>query len=775
MSDKVVLRRNSALNLTLKGSVGSFSIGSPNAGEDVGRHSVETLYFLTHVGLDFRSGANQGLLRKIAPVREIFDFKELDFDQIMQRDIDDARISAELIPYLLDRRTTDLVKLFPPIIVVVLPKTEGGGIKPASHYPEVTVLERDSTDADPIVGTYNVIRAGNVGSEVFMIERPLVEGDEPSNHDLVRFHLNTDKTALVIVDGQHRAMALLALFRNLHPDQWDNAKRSPFKEYYAEWTRKYIEQFELDRISLPVMLCTFPQLDVNYRGDFDLGKAARSIFLTLNKTARKVTVSRNRLLDDSDLISHFLRSILGQIKERDLRHGSALRIHNVELDQFEDQMVLSDPIAITGVSHVYYIIEHLLLNRPEQDVKGVGQRSGYFSRRKDLDTYHLIERLDAFNLLGESTAKGTARDLYTDETAELLTISFNERYGAYILGALDGFVPFDVHAHAALALEKSVSGYQDQKLKPILFDGQGIGNVFDQHRKNLKEKLKVGYFEGQVPEIQKIVEELDQTKARLDMAVTELQTTRAENYFSQIKDPTSLRTENGEVAPYLVKWLNDLYSNTFTTVAFQSALVCGFFNELEQTYGLCPGDSVDTEAVFTEYLNQLNSFFFPANFEDVRRLHRALTGLIEGEPGSYKLAQTNETFREVVLRRNQMKPDLWPTYKYLLLEIWVPGSTADDSALHDHVAASRDKARHQVFRSLYRHRRKEYSRDQTKSIETLEPGELNLIFDRTYSEFSAFLTNIGHVSPPEKNVLRVMLDGFDDSEDIDLSDNDVPD
>ena len=100
------LTQESALNLTLKGSVGSFKVGTGRPGQN----SLEVKYFLTHVGLDFASGANQAVLDHMAPVRELFDFEELDFDEIMQRDIDDARVSSELIPYLLDATSADLTQ-----------------------------------------------------------------------------------------------------------------------------------------------------------------------------------------------------------------------------------------------------------------------------------------------------------------------------------------------------------------------------------------------------------------------------------------------------------------------------------------------------------------------------------------------------------------------------------------------------------------------------------------------------------------------------------------
>lgn len=75
--------------------------------------------------MNFATSSNDKLLSALAPVREIFDFKSLDFDEIMQRDIDDARVSAELVPYLLDEQSKDMIKLFPPIVIVVMPIREG--------------------------------------------------------------------------------------------------------------------------------------------------------------------------------------------------------------------------------------------------------------------------------------------------------------------------------------------------------------------------------------------------------------------------------------------------------------------------------------------------------------------------------------------------------------------------------------------------------------------------------------------------------------------------
>ena len=332
---EIFLEIDSALNLTLKGSIGTFNVGSNN------RESLEVKYFLTHVGLNFSVGSDENLLKELAPVREIFNPEQLSFNEIMQRDIDDARVSNELIPYILDNKTTDLIKFFPPIVVIVLPVKDGENT-PDTLYPKVVSEDVEKNKSN--VEKWRVTRAGEVGSEVFEFEQPILNNNKADQHDLVALRLNTSKSKLVIVDGQHRAMALLALYRNLK-DQWSDAKRQPYAKFYEEWTPNFIRSFNLEEVKLPIIMCTVPTLDESYagQGDYNLIKAARSIFLTLNKTARKVSRTRNILLNDNDLISSFMRETLSKVKNSDVRAEGGLSIHNVELDQ--EKQKLNSPIG----------------------------------------------------------------------------------------------------------------------------------------------------------------------------------------------------------------------------------------------------------------------------------------------------------------------------------------------------------------------------------------------------------------------------------------------
>ncbi|MDX2040260.1 MAG: DNA sulfur modification protein DndB [Acidobacteriota bacterium] len=719
---------SSSLNLEISGSIGSFKVGKGQGDQS----SIEVKYFLTHIGLDFDTGSNAPILSHLAPVREIFDPETLEFDEIMQRDIDDARVSSELIPYLLDSRSRDLVKLFPPIVVVVLPVKQDDN-RPDDKYPKVEEFDQASADEDHKV---YVVRAGAVGQEVFQFEQPIA-GGKKFDHDMARLKLNTQRCKLVIVDGQHRAMALLALYRNLK-QEWTNIRQAPFKDYYEEWTPNYIHQFQLQQISLPVMFCTFPGLDADYTGDYDLKKAARAIFLTLNKTARKVSESRNRLLDDNDLVALFLRDTLSSVKSKDVRSNYSLRIFNVELDQIHDRNKIESPIAITGVNHIYYLIEHLLVNKPE-DVNGAKPRSGKLFNRTDIGSSGL-SRLDGSNVLGAETAYVTKRNFYSAETGRKLADQFQVRMGRFIVTALEQFIPFEAHTKSVLWLEEQLRQHENQKLRPILFEGQGIGRVFTAHRENLREKLRKGDFGDEATKIEEIAKRLDATDKLINGFTEKLNAHRAEVFLSQVTDKSKLRGSDGNYHPKIVGFINDLYSNVFTTIAFQTALIAGFYGELERANAERSKSSqppLETEVLFDDYLSALNSFFTPQSSSQFKRLVDLFAGSLQGDINEWKLAPSRYTFREVVYP-GEMQPDQWPKYKYLFLEIWRP----DAEMIKDKVAGERDLCRNQIFTSLHEAYRKDYLQDKLKREEDLTSEERKQILDDTYEAFKAFLQTL---------------------------------
>lgn len=60
------------------------------------------------------------LTSQLRPVREVLSIEKLDFNQLLQRDLDDHRVAEGLIPYLLKPKQNG-PSFFPPIMAVLLP------------------------------------------------------------------------------------------------------------------------------------------------------------------------------------------------------------------------------------------------------------------------------------------------------------------------------------------------------------------------------------------------------------------------------------------------------------------------------------------------------------------------------------------------------------------------------------------------------------------------------------------------------------------------------
>ena len=413
-----------ATDLELRGSTGSFAVNGP------GGSSIAVHYLLTYAGFT-GSGHYAKLLNYLTPVRELFELNSLDFDELLQRDLDDARISEELIPYVLDPKTTGKVRLFPPIVTMLLPY-ESSGRKPLDLYETINTIEVDVPGQ-----TYKmqIMQSGSEGSEAFRIERPIADGSV-FHHDQNKLSINTDKTCLAIVDGQHRAMALLALHRNL-TSGWNDMRRAPYRDFYSHWTTDVLGTFDLQEVSLPMMICYLPELDAGTEYDFDLLRASRSVFLALNKNARRVSVSRNRLLDDNDICAEYLRVVLTKIKKNTSQQKGGLRLWNVELDQTHDRTQLQSEAAITGVNHLYYIIEHLVERK--SDHIDITNRGGKFYNRTKLDAH--FKRIGALDVLGQGVCSVTSRDSYSSDTAKSLEGLFMAVYGDRIVRLLSEVAP----------------------------------------------------------------------------------------------------------------------------------------------------------------------------------------------------------------------------------------------------------------------------------------------------------------------------------------------
>lgn len=705
----------SALDVHLNGTIGTFRVSS----EDGKSAGVEVRYLLTHVTLSEKQGQAQ-LLSMLAPVREVFDLKQLGFDEIMQRDIDDARVSLELIPYLLDTSTTGLIKLFPPIVAVALP------LKPNSRVPDANYrkVERTRVDSPEHKGIRDDrITAGSVGEEQFEFfqhyrnDSPLAEG--------ARLSLARDNCTLAIVDGQHRAMALLSLYRNL-TGGWSDARRSPYEGYYKVWPEKEIRTYNLSELQLPVLICAFPQLDGTLAQDIDVVRAARRVFLTLNKTAKKVSDSRNKLLNDQDIVAECLRATLSYIKALDAKDDTGLRIWNVELDQEGDRVKIVSDAAFSGVSHLYHVTEQLLMLG---HARGIEARGKIGAPRRRLDDAY--DRLGLKDELTSDQRTLNTRTNYSDEIAEIFRKKWTALYVPIIDRIFGRLHPFAAFARATINLKETLESRRDAELEKMLFDGQATARTFDDFREGLNRRVQDKEPNWTTPEIKETLNRVNGVLASRKATVEEMKATRAVFMLEAMSTPAKKQViTDGVVAKPVRDAIDRLFSDVFSTVAFQTAVVCTYAEAVQ----IALGDAKhSTQKLLDEYVEAINGLLKPKNVNDLKALLLAFEGELAVYP-EVKLTVGGPTFRQVVLP-GELQPAEWPKYRYLVLELWKP-DTPELKALIDE---DRTRARSAVAQSLYRRRLATFCQENRIDEASLNKEVKAEILVKSKTMYEAFL------------------------------------
>ena len=285
------------------GSFGEMAVGAQGS-------RIRARYLLTKMRPGLDGDWDNELASQMVPWREVFKVEDLSFEELLQRDLDDSRVAHDLIPYLLGQ-TGARAPFFPPILAVIVPKKDGiSGIEPL--YPP-----RTETTAGGISEKYG---------ELFKFEQVLCGQIDKSGNvkevpsPLGRLLYNRQRSAFVIVDGQHRAMAVLALHRQLMQG-W---KGSAYAAYY-DHIRVTPEQVR--NIALPVCIVYFP--DVVEGGGWNgptLTAICRELFVTVNRSAKPVSASRELLLDDADLAARMMRQTLSKLKNRGEHNSGLARI-----------------------------------------------------------------------------------------------------------------------------------------------------------------------------------------------------------------------------------------------------------------------------------------------------------------------------------------------------------------------------------------------------------------------------------------------------------------
>lgn len=415
------------------------------------------------------------------------------------------------------------------------------------------------------------------------------------------------------------------------------------------------------------------------------------MFLTLNKTAKKVSDSRNKLLNDQDIVAECLRATLSYIKALDAKDDTGLRIWNVELDQEGDRVKIVSDAAFSGVSHLYHVTEQLLMLG---HARGIEARGKIGAPRKRLDDAY--DRLGLKDELTSDQRTVNTRTNYSDEMAETFRKKWTELYVPIVDRVFGKVHPYAAFARATINLKEALESRRDAELEKMLFDGQATARTFDDFREGLNRRVQDKEPNWTTPEIRETLNRVNGVLASRKTTVESMKATRALFLLDAMSTAAKKQViMDGAVVKPVRDAIDRLFSDVFSTVAFQTALVCTYAEAVQIAFGSVQHSTAE---MLNEYVEAVNGLLKPKNIPELKDLLHAFEGELVFEP-EVKLTAGGPTFREVVLP-GELQPAEWPKYRYLLLEVWKPSAPAL-KALTDE---DRARARAGVAQSLFRRR-----------------------------------------------------------------------
>jgi hypothetical protein len=629
------------------GTYGEFAIGSDG-------NRVRAQFLLTKMKPGSEGNWENTLASQMIPWREIFNIEELTFDELLQRDLDDSRVAHDLIPYLLGEKGA-FARFFPPILAVLVPKkSENSGI--SSYYPS------------PHNQTETSISFGNL----FDFVKAKMEGQISP---LGSIQYNPQKSAFIIVDGQHRAMALLALHRQIN-ESWGGNRYAAFYNHLS------ITEDQVKNIELPICIVFFPDLhedNENYkRQGIDLKTVCREIFLVVNKTAKRVSQSRELLLDDEDFAAKMMRETLSKLKGRGEDEASLARIYSFAFGDSisEAQNRKSEVVAgqLENSSAVVLHKMHAAIAFGVPAAFNLEQPQDITDGRRVLNSERPASILIGTPLEKWTTLSRRSGKYHPPDEVEQAVKYLAEITDEVILFLFDKFRPFAAHNYEMRALrtrlkDPALRGDPIQiKCYSLLFEGSGVRTVFEEHINRLKDRKANLEDEGNsVGDY--ILNQLNDAQAALTQVnryEDEIKKKRAARLFHINYDKFFTEENESDYKKLLerAKWIYD----TISTQAFQLGFLMAVHSVVELF--MQPDTKYQKRLEIVKfisrlYLNALNKYF-SSNDETE---HKTLKGFVtESRANVFDPSQLG--LRGLLSQSvKELNESQWIFFRYSVLEI----------------------------------------------------------------------------------------------------------
>lgn len=237
-------------------------------------------------------------------------------DELFQRDVSWARINKELTRYL---ENSKKLQFFNALTIALLPVNAEGFMDQYVNDDRLYDPINDEELDDPI-------QIGGIQMQDY----------KSSGGTVGRLRWDVEKIAAVAVDGQHRLAAIKKIKNRVNPES-------------------------LKRTQVPIIIL-IPHRDVGFSCpqhpgvDHSIIFSLRQIFIDLNKNVKKVSRSRTILLDDQDIPSVCLRSLIGE----SLGENNSTKLPLSAVDWVSDRNKFEKGPFVTTTLTLYEIVKSML-------------------------------------------------------------------------------------------------------------------------------------------------------------------------------------------------------------------------------------------------------------------------------------------------------------------------------------------------------------------------------------------------------------------------------
>lgn len=230
-------------------------------------------------------------LKDLKTAGSVLNFSETKFEELVQRDVDYERVENELIEKYLKKGDNKFI-FFPPLLTSPMVTDADGKIINAFNEPiEVKTNKEFCITYDENFRIKFPIYNNPPQDYPFRIRTK--ENEELSFHNYAtKFEYNSDNVDLIVIDGQHRLMALKNLY-DKNPEVLNNIK---------------------------IPICLFYAPEAFTPSNLSLTDSMRQLFVTINSTAKQVSGHFITLLNDENFSSFIIREFADSLKKDNLLH-----------------------------------------------------------------------------------------------------------------------------------------------------------------------------------------------------------------------------------------------------------------------------------------------------------------------------------------------------------------------------------------------------------------------------------------------------------------------